>query len=128
MAVGRAVVLDIVQQSVRNFEHSLICNILIRSVQESISIDIIWLRAAYDSLVLAYCMPNLMPLKCLGSLSTNCCLLGLSAEIAMIAVTQESYNVIGDRLGVVRGMCPVEGVAPNYEQAPRCEDAVRPRS
>lgn len=33
----------------------------------------------------SHCMPNLMPLKCLGSLSTSCCLTGPSTGIAMAA-------------------------------------------
>ena len=96
MSVRRAVVLDIVEQTVGNFDDSLVRNVLVRPVEQHGSAAE---RPAAGKTGQPHCMPNLMPRKRFGSLSTSCGLTGVSTECAMALVDSRNLRRSSDEGG-----------------------------
>lgn len=85
MAVGRAVIFNIIEESVGHFEDGLVGDVLVGPGRRRVSTE-----SSPGALVQpgTHWIPNLMPLKRLGSLSTSCCLTGPSVELAMASPLQ----------------------------------------
>lgn len=105
MAIWRAVILNVVEQTVGNFENSLVGNILIGpngGCKVSLEIqDKSGDHATTGSQT--HWIPNLMPLNRFGNLSTSCCLTGLSADVATAIFGSSSKRLFLDVVGLKVG-------------------------
>lgn len=87
MAVRGAIVFNIVKESVRDFGDGLVRNVLIGSVCNAVMVSQQQPPTRKTSSS-PYWMPNLMPRKRLGRLSTSCFLTEFSVECAIAPVAE----------------------------------------
>jgi hypothetical protein len=100
MAIWGAIILDVVEQAVRDLEDSLIGNVLVGSSNERRQVSTIR-QTEITAAKRTHWMPNLMPLNRLGSLSTSCSFTArfVDASVAMLGALV-NFEV---EIGLLRG-------------------------